>query len=30
LVFKQVKTFLAPPFMTATQTPGIDPPLHAA
>jgi len=29
LVFKQVKTFLAPPNFTASQTPGLDPPLCA-
>jgi len=27
MVFKQVKTFLAPPNLTAPQTPGLDPPL---
>jgi len=27
LVFKQVKTFLASPYLTAPQTPGLDPPL---
>jgi len=28
LVFKQVKTFQAPPNLTSPQTPGLDPPLE--